>query len=131
MTKPKRETSSSDDATNSLAEEVIDEIERDARGVEEVEGTDPDEEDEPDEEEEPDEEDEGEVEQDEQNEQGVLVPMSEDELRAAGVDLATRVRQLRDMKTRHAGKRAEMKKERDALQKDIDRIAGTIKEQGR
>ena len=63
--------------------------------------------------------------------QPALIPMSDDEVRDAGRDLATRVKELRDLKTQHAGRRVEMKKERESVQKDIDRIAGCIRQQGR
>jgi len=63
--------------------------------------------------------------------QPALIPMSDDEVRDAGRDLATRVKELRDLKTQHAGRRVEMKKERENVQKDIDRIAGCIRQQGR
>jgi ABC-type transporter Mla subunit MlaD len=63
--------------------------------------------------------------------QGTLVPMTETELQEAGRTLAGKVKELRDLKTNHAGARSEMKKQREDVQKDIDRIAGTIRQQGR
>jgi TolA-binding protein len=63
--------------------------------------------------------------------QGALVPMSPEELEHAGRELAGKVRELRKLKTEHAGRRSQMKKEREDLQKDVDRIAGTIAQQGR
>lgn len=65
------------------------------------------------------------------DQQPPLVPMSEEEVKAAGRKLAQKVRELKDMTTAHQGQRAEMKAERTALRDEIETIAQTIRQQGR
>jgi hypothetical protein len=63
--------------------------------------------------------------------QGVLVPMTEAELKDAGRLLTRKVKELRDLQAEHAEARADMKRERDELAAEIDAIASTIRTQGR
>jgi FtsZ-binding cell division protein ZapB len=63
--------------------------------------------------------------------QPALIPMTEDELREAGNTLAALVRELADMKADHAADVKNMREDREALQKRIESIALTIRQQGR
>jgi hypothetical protein len=60
-----------------------------------------------------------------------LIPMTDDELRAAGRKLATLVRELADMSADHALKRTEMKTRRDEKREEIETLAQSIRQQGR
>lgn len=55
--------------------------------------------------------------------QPALVPMSADELKAAGRTLATKIRELEEMEQEHAEERKDRKEERDALRKQIASMA--------
>lgn len=63
--------------------------------------------------------------------QDPLIPMSDEELRAAGKRLAKLLNEARLMEEDHATVRAEQKVERDKLRDQIDALAQTIREQGR
>jgi Holliday junction resolvase RusA-like endonuclease len=60
-----------------------------------------------------------------------LIPMTEDELREAGAKLASKVAALAAMKQVHRDERAEMTREREELEAEIQSIAQTIRQQGR
>lgn len=66
-----------------------------------------------------------------ETDQGVLVPMSEDELKKASKDLARKVRRLDEMEAEHADMRKQMKEDRDKLREEISGIASTIRTQGK
>jgi hypothetical protein len=63
--------------------------------------------------------------------QPALIPMSEDELRSAGRELAVKVAELEELEADHAEIRKAQRKERDGLKKKIAAIASTIRQQGR
>ena len=60
-----------------------------------------------------------------------LIPLTADELEAAGKKLAEKVRELEVMKEAHAAERAEAKEEREQLEADISSIASMIRQHGR
>ena len=63
--------------------------------------------------------------------QDPLIPMSDEELRAAGQRLAKLLNEARLMEEDHATVRAEQKVEREKLRDQINALAQTIREQGR
>jgi len=60
-----------------------------------------------------------------------LIPMSEAELKEAGQKLASKVRELEDMKREHAAEAKERSEDRAGLQAEISAIASTIRQHGR
>ena len=60
-----------------------------------------------------------------------LIPLTPEELEAAGKKLAEKVRELELMKQDHAEARTEMKDARDVLEGEISAIASTIRRHGR
>jgi hypothetical protein len=68
---------------------------------------------------------------DEEDKQPALVPMSEDELKGAGRELATLIHKREEMTSTHAEVRAEQKSEREKLDNKITALASTIRSQGR
>jgi hypothetical protein len=63
--------------------------------------------------------------------QPALIPMTEDELRAAGHQLAVKNLELDEMERAHAGERTLRKEERTALRERIAALAHSIATQGR
>jgi hypothetical protein len=63
--------------------------------------------------------------------QPALIPMSEEELKAAGRQLAQKVRELAVLRADHAEERKEHKLAEDRLASEIEGIAETIRTQGR
>jgi hypothetical protein len=60
-----------------------------------------------------------------------LIPMSDVELKAAGKQLAQKVRELEDMKREHAAEAKERSEDRAGLQAEVSAIASTIRQHGR
>ena len=60
-----------------------------------------------------------------------LVPLTEEEIAELQKNLPVWIGQLEEMKTRHAGVRAELKEERSELQKKINNGAQQLRMQGR
>jgi hypothetical protein len=63
--------------------------------------------------------------------QPALVPMTEDELRAAGRKLATLCLRHKDMRRQHAANRTAEAEERKTLADEIANLSETIASQGR
>jgi hypothetical protein len=63
--------------------------------------------------------------------QPALVPMTEEELRAAGRRLAAKCLELREMTRRHSAERTEQAEARKALREEIGNLSETIASQGR
>jgi predicted nucleic acid-binding Zn-ribbon protein len=68
---------------------------------------------------------------DQEHAQPSLIPLSAEELEAAGKKLAEKVRELEEMKEDHAEQRTEMQENRKALEAEISSIASTIRQHGR
>ena len=66
-----------------------------------------------------------------ENPQPPLIKLSEEEVLDHQRNLPKLVGELEDMKTVHAGRRAEMKTERSELQQRINNIAQQLRDQGR
>jgi hypothetical protein len=64
-------------------------------------------------------------------ENGVLVPMSEEEMKKASQLLARLVRDLDVMEADHAEQRKTMRDERDTLRERISGVAESLRTQGR
>jgi len=60
-----------------------------------------------------------------------LIPMSAEEMQAAGQKLAEKIRELEDLKKVHTKERTTMKKDRDKLATEVSAIASTIRQHGR
>jgi hypothetical protein len=63
--------------------------------------------------------------------QPALIPMSDEELRRAGLDLARQIQVLEQLEEEHAETKKQQKEERDKIRKGISAIASTIRQQGR
>ena len=60
-----------------------------------------------------------------------LVPMSEEETRDAGIDLAQLIRELEELEAAHSASRKDQAAEREMLRNRIAAIASTIRSAGR
>lgn len=60
-----------------------------------------------------------------------LIPLSPEELEAAGKKLAEKVRELEELKKAHDAERKDMSEDRKKLEGEISSIASTIREHGR
>jgi hypothetical protein len=63
--------------------------------------------------------------------QAVLVPMTDEELKAAGHKLAAKQGELEDLKARHSEEKSEMRAAEKRLAGEVSAIASTIRTQGR
>ncbi len=60
-----------------------------------------------------------------------LVPLSEDEMKAAGLKLAHKVRELEELEVEHDKERKAMREGEKGLREEIAAIASTIRSAGR
>jgi F0F1-type ATP synthase membrane subunit b/b' len=60
-----------------------------------------------------------------------LIPMSDEELKKAGREMANLVHLLEDMEEEHAETNKEYREERDRVRKELSALASTFRQQGR